>query len=1222
MEQGNRATGTMLAVDSGLVWAPDEQEGFKLGRIVDIGGETVTVLLNGGTQLITAPYRSVHAAEEDPDKDVDDNCALIYLNEATLFNNIKVRYGKDKIYTYVANILIAVNPYFEMPQLYSSETIRKYQGKSLGVLPPHVFAIADKAFRDMKVLKQSQSIIVSGESGAGKTESTKYILRYLCESWGSHAGPIEQRILEANPVLEAFGNAKTMRNNNSSRFGKFIEIHFNSKCSVVGGFISHYLLEKSRICGQSKGERNYHIFYQLCAGAPIELRQQLRITSPDDFHYLRHGCTQYFCSSESEKLLKNNSRSKEHQSKGPLRDPVIDDAKDFSNLDRALRLMGLTDEERLNIYVAVAAVLHLGNVTFEESPDDSRGGSQVTPESEQSLRVAAALMGVDPDELRQSLLSRVMQTSKGGLKGTVYMVPLKAYEANNARDALAKAVYSKLFDLIVQRINQSIPFSSSSHYIGVLDIAGFEYFQVNSFEQFCINYCNEKLQQFFNERILKEEQALYEREGLSVKKIEYVDNQDCIDLLEGKGTGIFDLLDEESKLPRSSHTHFTSVLHSTHPRHFRLAVPRKSKLRDHREITDDQGFLIRHFAGAVCYETAKFVEKNNDALHASLEGLVQETKNSFLRALFDVGEKQTKGKLSFISVGSKFRSQLQALMHKLQQTGTHFVRCIKPNLRMVDHCFEGGQILSQIKCSGMTSVLELMQQGYPSRAPFSDLYNMYKQYLPPELARLDPRLFCKALFKALGLNEKDFKFGLTKVFFRPGKFAEFDQIMKSDPENLAQLVCKVQKWLLASRWKKAQWCALAVIKLKNKIIFRRENLVVIQKTVKMHLVKRKYRPRYRCMMKLRALRQQVLQMSNLAAQLKRDGQQSKAEIQALEAKISGTMMRIKEGRMCTEDMEQEQNELITAATQLMNALNQRIQLQKVAEEHMRRVQLEMEQARQRKEEEERRQREDEENRHRKIQMEAARKAEEKAKQLEDARMAQVLQEKLLLEQKEEHMRNQQIEQESRDHELALRLAQENNSVVEDVGTPVLPVRSQVRAKSEGKFDLSKWKYSELRDVINTSCDLELLAACREEFHRRLKVYHAWKSKNSKKADAPQSRVPVSLQNGGSVSPGPHVSSEENRQRYFRIPFRKDGSSSGLWFAHFDGQYIARQMELHPGRPPVLLIAGRDDMQMCELKLEETGLARKRGAEILEHEFDAEWAKHGGPVYVPLSTRQR
>ncbi|KAM7307774.1 unconventional myosin-VI isoform X2 [Ixodes scapularis] len=1218
-------------MDASLVWAPDEHEGFKLGRIVDIGGETVTVLLNGGSQTITAPYRSVHSSEEDPNKDVDDNCALIYLNEATLFNNIKVRYNKNKIYTYVANILIAVNPYFEIPSLYSPEAIKRYQGKSLGVLPPHVFAIADKAFRDMKVLKQSQSIIVSGESGAGKTESTKYILRYLCESWGSHAGPIEQRILEANPVLEAFGNAKTMRNNNSSRFGKFIEIHFNNKCNVVGGFISHYLLEKSRICGQARGERNYHIFYQLCAGAPAELRQQLRITSPDDFNYLRHGCTQYFCSAESEKLLKNNSKSKEHQSKGPLKDPVIDDAKDFANLDRSLQLMGLTDEERLSIYVAVAAVLHLGNVTFEESPDDSRGGSRVTPESEQALRVAGALMGVEADELRQSLLSRVMQTTKGGHKGTVYMVPLKAYEANNARDALAKAVYSKLFDFIVQRINQSIPFSSSSHYIGVLDIAGFEYFQVNSFEQFCINYCNEKLQQFFNERILKEEQALYEKEGLRVKKIEYVDNQDCIDLLEGKGTGIFDLLDEESKLPRSSHSHFTSVLHSTHPKHFRLAVPRKSKLRDHREIRDDEGFLVRHFAGAVCYETAKFVEKNNDALHASLEGLVHETKNRFLRTLFGDPERlqAAKGKLSFISVGSKFRSQLQTLMGKLQQTGTHFVRCIKPNLKMVDHLFEGGQILSQLKCSGMTSVLELMQQGYPSRAPFSDLYNMYKQYLPPELARLDPRLFCKALFKALGLNENDFRFGLTKVFFRPGKFAEFDQIMKSDPENLATLVRKVQKWLLVSRWKKAQWCALCVIKLRNKITYRRENLVVIQKTVKMHLVKKKYRPRYRCMMKLRALLKQVQQMSNLASQLKKDGQQSKVEIQALEGRINTAMKRIKDGALKNPEMEKEHNTLILAATELMNALNQRIQLQKVAEEQarMRRVQQEMELARKRKEEEERQRREEEEHRQRKIQMEAARKAEERAKELEDAKLAKAMKEKLVIDHREELLRNQQMEQESRDHELALRLAQENNSVVEDVGTPVLPVRSQVRgAKAEGKFDLSKWKYSELRDVINTSCDLELLAACREEFHRRLKVYHAWKSKNAKKGsgDTSQNRVPTTLQNGGALpgGQGDAVDGEDGRQRYFRIPFRKDGSSSGLWFAHFDGQYIARQMELHPGRPPVLLLAGRDDMQMCELKLEETGLARKRGAEILDHEFDAEWTKHGGPAYVPLSTRHK
>jgi myosin-6 len=413
------------------------------------------------------------------------------------------------------------------------------------------------------------------------------------------------------------------------------------------------------------------------------------------------------------------------------------------------------------------------------------------------------------------------------------MVPLKVYEAQNARDALAKAMYSKLFDFIVKTINKAIPFSMSANYIGVLDIAGFEYFECNSFEQFCINYCNEKLQQFFNERILKEEQTIYEREGLGLKKIDFIDNQDCIDLLEGKGSGIFDLLDEESKLPKPSSVHFTETVHSSHTNHFRLAVPRKSKLRSHREIRDDEGFLIRHFAGAVCYSTQAFIDKNNDALHASLEALMVDASNPLLKSLFTSGadknlkngnnnniiinnnfnnKAKSAGKLTFESVGGKFRSQLSELMSKLRSTGTHFIRCIKPNLNMVAHQFEGAHILSQLRCSGMTSVLELMQMGYPSRAAFADLYAMYSKLLPPELARLDARLFCRALFKALGLNENDFRFGATKIFFRPGKFAEFDQIMKSDPDHLALLVKKVQKWLLASRWKKAQWCSLSVIK--------------------------------------------------------------------------------------------------------------------------------------------------------------------------------------------------------------------------------------------------------------------------------------------------------------------------------------------------------------------------------------------------------------------------
>nr|CAI5863966.1 unnamed protein product [Callosobruchus analis] len=736
---------------------------------------------------------------------------MMFLNEASLLNNIRLRYYKNKIYTYVANILIAVNPYSEIPSLYSPEIIRNYKGKSLGQLPPHVFAIADKAYRDMQVLKQSQSIIVSGESGAGKTESTKHLLKFLCHNWGEESGLLEQKILDANPVLEAFGNAKTTRNNNSSRFGKFIEVHFDKSFKVCGGHISHYLLEKSRVCSPDGDERNYHIFYMLMAGAPEKLRQKLGLTKPDDFNYLKSACTRYFTKPSSEKKLSPSQKSADHTKQGPLKDILLDDVEDFNELDQALSRLGLTDAERLQIYATVAAVLHLGNVAFEENPDDSRGGCRMIPSKERSLITASALLDIDPSELKQALVSRVMQSSRGGMKGTVIMVPLKVYEANNARDALAKAIYSNLFDYIVNKINRSIPFQASSYYIGVLDIAGFEFFTVNSFEQFCINYCNEKLQQFFNERILKYEQELYKKEGLGVPEITYVDNQGCIDLIEAKTNGIFTLLDEESKLPKPSYTHFTGEVHKAWPSEYRIGLPRSSKLKAHRSIRDDEGFLIRHFAGAVCYQTKYFIEKNNDALHASLESIIQESKNKLIETLFSTSMAQ-KGKLTFVSVGSKFKTQLGELMEKLKSNGTNFIRCIKPNNKMVDHQFDGSLSLMQLKCSGMISVLELMEYGYPSRTSFADLHSMYKEYLPKELKQLNPKTFCEAMLHSLKLQEKDFKFGITKVFFRPGKFAEFDRIMKSDPENLKSVVAAIKKWLIKSRWIKSQFCVLTIIK--------------------------------------------------------------------------------------------------------------------------------------------------------------------------------------------------------------------------------------------------------------------------------------------------------------------------------------------------------------------------------------------------------------------------
>ncbi|VDO77418.1 unnamed protein product [Haemonchus placei] len=467
------------------VWAPDAKEGYVLGTLDDIGTEEITVVRKDGHGQIKASYDEVFPAEDDPKKTVDDNCALMYLNEGTLLNNCRQRYSKKQIYTYVANILISINPYEEIENLYSIDTIKKYRGKSLGQMPPHVYAVGTFAR--------------IGEQQPVPFKSAYLKVCFDLLPFFFELGYTNE--FRANPILEAFGNAKTLRNNNSSRFGKFVEIHFGTDDKVAGGYVSHYLLEKSRVCRQADGERNYHIFYQLIAGAPDDLYKRLRLAPPDKFKARKSGL---------------------------LVDAIVDDAADFSHLTDALGRAGLTKEEIGDIWRTVAGVLHLGNVEFDENPNDNRGGCMVDLGSEQALTIASELLGLEVSEMKMGLVSRIMQATKGGVKGTLIRVPLKPHEAAAGRDALAKAFYSKLFDWLVSRINKSIPFEKSVSYIGVLDIAGFEFFEVNSFEQFCINYCNEKLQNFFNERILKQEQELYAKEGLNVPKIDYSDNNDCI----------------------------------------------------------------------------------------------------------------------------------------------------------------------------------------------------------------------------------------------------------------------------------------------------------------------------------------------------------------------------------------------------------------------------------------------------------------------------------------------------------------------------------------------------------------------------------------------------------------------------------------------------------------------------------------------------------------------
>eukprot|EP00041_Stephanoeca_diplocostata_P021487 m.501100 g.501100 ORF g.501100 m.501100 type:complete len:1220 (-) comp21837_c1_seq3:181-3840(-) len=1209
------------------VWAPHFKEGFVMGEICDFGTDVISVQPLDGSKVVEAAYDSVYPAEPDDSPDVSDNCGLMFLNEATLLHNLDKRFAKDEIYTYTANILLALNPYHSL-DIYTPENVKKYQGMSLGVLPPHVYAIADKAYRDMRNLGLSQSIMCSGESGAGKTESTKHLLRYLTDSYGGggDVSDLEARILAANPLLESFGNAKTTRNNNSSRFGKFVELHFNRNAQVIGSTILHYLLEKSRIISQTSEERNYQVFYRMCRGAPKSMRDALS---------LQEDCSvyEYLKSSNLEKIQ------------------FLDDVKDFAVMEKSMTDCAFEPGEKSNVFRITAAVLHIGNLVFEEAGD----GCNISGSSEATLNGVAQMLGLDVDNMKQSMCYKTVSVA-----GTESKVGLNVKVATNSRNALAKSIYSKMFDWIVERVNQCFPFpvEKSVNYIGILDIAGFEYFRHNSFEQFCINYCNEKLQQFFNERVLKDEQELYVKESIKFKQVEFVDNQDCIDLIETSKTGVLAILDEQSKLPKASDTSFAEMLHTKHGKHIRLQVPRKSKMSWYKQLRDNEGFIVRHFAGAVCYEVDGFMDKNNDALTSDLAQLMESSKDKYLRTLFEhkPGDpKIQKGKLTLISLGDKFKKALTVLMEKLHSTRASFIRCIKPNQQMKPKVFSGGEILSQLQCAGMVSVLDLMQGGYPSRTLFKDLYDMYKAVLPPELAALDPRTFAKALFKALGMNEDDFQFGVSRVFFRPGKFAEFDTIMRADPDSLVALVGKVMDWLVKARWKKVSWAMVACIKFASKIRQRAGAAVIMQNVIKMYLMKNAHRPRYMGIAELKQLTGQIDGMKSTV-----DGMKNKdkmlAAIDGILGDLEAAIGKVRNSESITRaEVKKMSDEINAKCDKQLAAIKKEQEKQKLLAEaeRLKKLAEEMEKERKAKQEAEaaRKKAEEDAALRKQIEEQARKDAEAEALRLEKERIKAEKEEsnKKLQDKKSDALRKEAeeaaaLEQERRDQELAMRLAMDASNPTEALSDDAKVTASggarRKNKKTEAvtqfankkqealhkKHDLSKWKYADLRDTINTSCDVDLLEACREEFHRRLKVYHAWKMKNQNKAQTKsEARAPEALQSAakarGAAPPPPSKKKKDARpQRFFRMPFvrqedRDKGGVKGWWFAHFDGQWIARQMELHPQKPPVLLVAGRDDMEMCELSLDESGLPRKRGAEILPREFEDEWAKCGGEPYV-------
>ncbi|VDM77526.1 unnamed protein product, partial [Strongylus vulgaris] len=649
--------------------------------------------------------------------------------------------------------------------IYTAVQIRMYKRRKIGELPPHIFAIADNTYSNMKNHKRNQSVVISGQ-----------------HSW------IEQQVLEANPILEAFGNAKTIRNDNSSRFGKYIDVHFNASGSIEGARIEKYLLEKSRIVSQSQGERNYHIFYCLLAGLSPEEKKNLELTKPSDYFYLTQG-----------KSLEADGR---------------DDAADLAEIRSAMKVLLFKEPEIGAIFQLLAALLHIGNVKYRGTVVDTIEGVEVTdgrddaadlaeirsamkvllfkePEIGAIFQLLAALLhignvkyrgtvvdtieGVEvSDAANVARIARLLQVSEQALLSTLttrcivtkeerVVVRLSSRAAVDARDALVKGIYGRLFDYILTRINDAIykPRSDNAnrHSIGVLDIFGFENFEINSFEQLCINYANESLQQFFVQHIFKMEQAEYDQEQINWRHIKFIDNQDTLEMIAIRPMNLFSLIDEESIFPKGTDQSMLCKLHNNHSKDILYLRP-KSDLQ--------RSFGVKHFAGPVFYNTKGFLEKNRDAFSADLLGLVQASKMHLLLRIFDIVDYNENGTIrgKGVTVSGQFRKSLDQLMQQLNQTEPFFIRCIKPNEYKRALMMDRDLVLRQLQYSGMMETIKIRRNGYPIRHDFEPFVRRYRVLVngvgaPNQVeVRTAAEQICK---KVLG-SESEFQLGKTKVF--------------------------------------------------------------------------------------------------------------------------------------------------------------------------------------------------------------------------------------------------------------------------------------------------------------------------------------------------------------------------------------------------------------------------------------------------------------------------
>lgn len=739
------------------VWVPDKDEVFVRGCITDyLANNTVRVTVKNGAQDVVKEMAQSQLENCNPAKfnKCNDMAELTHLNEPSVIYNLYLRYSDDLIYTYSGLFLVAINPYKKLP-IYEPATLKKFHVAQDGQderLPPHIFAIAENTYRNLMANKKDQSILVTGESGAGKTENTKKIIQYLSSilltPQNDSLNDIHNKILQANPILESFGNAKTIKNNNSSRFGKFVKIFFSSQGLISGATIDYYLLEKSRVLHQLKDERNYHAFYQFLRGEdPQVLAEKYNLKLPAlDYKYL---------------------------SASSISIPNVDDAREFRILKEAFGIMGFSAEEMESIFGCLAIILLLGNVEFTSWKSEQ---ANFAPDSR--IDTIAAMLGVLEEELSRNLLRPKVKA------GREYVQKLKkASEVKNTIDAFAKHLYEKIFQYIIVRINKSLLEEdvSGENFIGVLDIAGFEIFDTNSFEQLCINFTNEKLQQFFNHHSFILEQSEYLREDIQWEFIDFgLDLQPTIDLIETKQPmGVLEILDEQCILPKASEETFMDKL---------LETWGNGESKKFRPNKIRKGFVIDHYAGLVEYNIENWLQKNTDPVSENLLALLPPSSNKFISELFSTVDSldSNNGRLKprLKTVSQKHKEQLSFLMQQLSSTEPHFVRCILPNLSKKPNKFDKELVLHQLRCNGVLEGIRIARAGYPNKMTFDEFFSRYSILNAVDVFTRNVKTNCELILKHIQLDPECYKIGISKLFFKNGILGKLEELRDLSLKNI------------------------------------------------------------------------------------------------------------------------------------------------------------------------------------------------------------------------------------------------------------------------------------------------------------------------------------------------------------------------------------------------------------------------------------------------------